>query len=277
MTLALGRLGVWAHWSRLTGSLAAELERIGYTAIWVGGSPRPPLTVVEDLLAATERLVVATGVVNIWRDDAHSVAACYHRIVQAHPNRFLLGIGVGHPESVPEYRRPYQAIVEYLDVLDEESVPPDRRILAALQPRLLRLSAERTAGAHPYLTTPEHTRNARRFLGTAILAPEQKVIIETDLDKARTLARRAVVKPYFDLRNYVANLGQLGWTAQHFTNGGSDRLIDALVAHGDAAAAASRIRHHLHAGANHVAVQLLTTSRADPAPGYQAVAEAIGG
>jgi probable F420-dependent oxidoreductase len=272
----LGRIGIWAHSAKLDASLARELEAMGYSAIWIGGSPDGDLRVVEDLLAATDRLVVATGIVNIWTDDARTVAASHRRITGAFPARFLLGIGVGHPEATSDYRRPYGSLVDYLDVLDAEGVPPDERVLAALGPKVLRLSAERSAGAHPYLTTPEHTADARAILGDRVLlAPEQKVVIQTDADKARALARTVVAEPYLRLRNYLANLRRLGWTDEDFADGGSDRLIDALVAHGDAPVAAERVQAHLDAGADHVAIQLITERGADPIAGYRALAQTL--
>ena len=273
----LGRLGIWAHESKLSAELARELERAGYGAIWIGGSPGGDLNIVSEVLAATERLVVATGIVNIWTDDARDIAAARRRIVADFPGRFLLGIGTGHPEATSDYRHPYQALVDYLDVLDAEGVPQDERVLAALGPKVLRLAGDRTAGAHPYLVPPEHTRASRALLGDrALLAPEQKVVVEPDPDKARTIGRPVVAKPYLGLSNYLANLRRLGWTDDDFADGGSDRLIDALVAHGDAATAIVRVREHLEAGADHVAIQLITEKGTDPIEGYRALASALG-
>ena len=154
----LGTFGAFRRFSALTPAFAAELERLGYGAIWVGGSPDGDLRVIEDYLDATTTIMVATGIVNIWKDAPELVAASFHRIEQRHPGRFLLGIGVGHPEATgARYTKPYDALVAYLDALDEAHVPVDRRVLAALGPRVLKLAAERTAGAHPYLVTPEHT------------------------------------------------------------------------------------------------------------------------
>ena len=271
-----GTLGVWAHESKLTAELARELEQLGYTGIWLGGSPGGDLAAASTLLDATERLTVATGIVNIWRDDARSIAAAHRRITGDHPGRFLLGIGTGHPEATSDYKHPYQALVDYLDVLDAEGVPQDERALAALGPRVLRLARDRTAGAHPYLVPPEHTRIARGILGDGVLlAPEQKVVLETDPERARALGRPAVDKPYLGLVNYTSNLRRLGWGDDDLTSPGSDELIDALVARGDAPTAATRIRAHLDAGADHVPVQLLTAKGADPLPGYRALAETL--
>jgi probable F420-dependent oxidoreductase len=273
----LGKLGIWAPESNLSAELARELERAGYGAIWIGSSPGGELDIVPELLAATDRLVVATGIVNIWTDDARDIAAVRRRIVGDFPGRFLLGIGAGHPEATSDYRHPYQALVDYLDVLDAERVPADERVLAALGPKVLRLARDRTAGAHPYLVTPEHTREARAILGDGVLlAPEQKVVVEADPVKARALGRPVVAKPYLGLSNYLANLRRLGWTDEDLAGDGSDRLIDALVAHGDAETAIGRVREHLEAGADHVAIQLITEKGTDPIETYRALASALG-
>lgn len=249
---------------------------MGYGAIWIGGSPAGDLRIVDDLLAATETLVVATGIVNIWTADAVTVARSHHRITDAFPGRFLLGVGVGHPEAVGDYQHPYRSLVEYLDVLDEQGVLEEERALAALGPRVLTLARDRSAGAHPYLTTPEHTRQARDLLGEhALLAPEQKIVIERDPHRARQLGRQVVAKPYLELTNYLANLRRLGWSDDDFADGGSDALIDALVGHGDAQTAAARVQQHLDAGADHVAIQLITEQGADAGDGYRQLAQLL--
>ena len=155
MTVELGRIGIWRRRDQLTPRLAREVEALGYGAIWIGGSPPADLFLAQELLDATTHLVVATGIVNMWSAPAVEVAASHHRIAAAHPGRFLLGVGIGHPEATQEYRSPYDTIVDYLDVLDAEGVPVEDRVLAALGPKVLALAAERTAGAHPYLTTPD--------------------------------------------------------------------------------------------------------------------------
>ena len=206
----------------------------------------------------------------MWKDDAATVGASYHRVTARHPGRFLLGLGIGHPEATQEYQQPYAKLVSYLDQLDDLKVPAEGRVLAALGPRVLRLSAERAAGAHPYLVTPEHTRQAREILGEGpLLAPEQKLVFETDPERARAIGRPRVQNPYLGLTNYLSNLRRLGWTDADFADGGSDALIDALAVHGDAAAIARGVAAHLEAGADHVAVQVLNP---DPLPGLRALA-----
>ena len=276
MTVELGRVGLWARRDQLTPRLAKDVEALGYGAIWIGGSPPGDLFLAQELLDATTHLAVATGIVNMWATEATEAAASYHRIAAAHPGRFLLGVGIGHPEATAEYRSPYDTIVDYLDVLDAEGVPVEDRALAALGPKVLALAAERTAGAHPYLTTPAHTRSAREVLGDGpLLAPEQKVVVGTDPVAARALGRPAVDRPYLHLRNYTSNLKRLGWTDDDLADGGSDALIDALVVHGDAATVAAGLRAHLDAGADHVCLQLLTAPGADPVPDLRALAEAL--
>jgi len=270
MSIELGRIGIWRHPSGLSPEMVAEVEALGYGAIWLGGSPGGDLSVVENLLDSTDRIAVATGIVNVWKDDAATIGADYHRITARHPDRFLLGLGIGHPEATQEYQRPYAKLVSYLDELDELGVPADGRVLAALGPRVLRLAADRSAGAHPYLVTPEHTRQARKILGEGpLLAPEQKVILESDPERARAIGRPRVQNPYLGLTNYVSNLRRLGWTDADLTGGGSDALIDALVVHGDAEALGRGVTAHLDAGADHVAVQVLGP---DPLPALRALA-----
>ena len=276
MTGRLDDVGVWARADRLSPPLAAELEKLGYGALWIGGSPPADLAVPEQLLAATEEIVVATGIVNIWNSPADEVARSYHRLARRFPGRFLLGIGVGHPEATGDrYRRPYEALVEYLDALDDADVPRADRALAALGPKVLRLAADRTAGAHPYLTTPEHTRAARELLGAGpLIAPEQHVVLDRDVARARRVARGALAG-YLGMANYRNSWLRLGFTEDDLANGGSDRLVDALVAHGDAPAVAARLREHLDAGADHVCLQLILAPGADPRPGYRELATAL--
>lgn len=270
----LGRVGVWSFAAGLSGEFAAEAERLGYGAVWVGGSPPGDLRLAEELLDATSTIAVATGIVNIWKDDASTVASSYHRIAAKHPGRFLLGVGVGHPEAIGAYQQPYHALVDYLDQLDASGVPDSARVIAALGPRVLRLAGERCAGAHPYLTTPTHTRMAREVLGDGpLLAPEQKVVLDTDAARARATGRSAL-EYYLQLGNYVSNLRRIGFSAVDVADGGSDRLIDALAPHGDAAAVQAAVTAHFDAGADHVSVQVLGD---DPRTGYRALADALRG
>ncbi|MHA6782718.1 LLM class F420-dependent oxidoreductase [Pseudonocardia saturnea] len=276
MTVELGTYGIWRHARVLDADLARGIEALGYGAVWIGGSPPADLALAESLLDATTHLAVGTSIVNMWSAPAAEVAASYHRIEGKHPGRFLLGVGVGHPEAVGDYTRPYASLVSYLDELDAAGVPAAGRAIAALGPKMLKLSAERTAGAQPYLTTPEHTRRSRALLGDGVLlAPEHKVVIDPDPERARAIGRPAVDKPYLGLRNYTSNLLRLGWTEADIADGGSDALIDALVAHGDAGAVAAQLAEHLDAGADHVCAQVLTEGSADPLPPMRALAEAL--
>jgi probable F420-dependent oxidoreductase len=252
----LGRYGVWTFGAP-TPEQAAQIEELGYGAVWIGGSPAGDLSYVEPLLEATETLQVATGIVNVWTAKAEEVAEAYHRVEQAYPGRFLLGVGIGHPEHTEEYRKPYDVLVEYLDALDTAKVPTSRRVVAALGPKVLKLSAQRSAGAHPYLTTPEHTGQARNILGNSVyLAPEHKVVLSTDVDEAREVGRGSV-DFYLNLSNYLNNWKRLGFTDEDIAKPGSDKLIDAVVAHGTAEAVAARLDEHLGSGADHVAIQVL--------------------
>src|SRR5271169_2866895 len=258
LKLDLGRYGVWLGSRSITPDLAKQIESLGYGAAWIGGSPDADLKWVEPALAQTSSLQLATGIINIWSSPAAEVAESYHRIENDYPGRFLLGIGVGHPEHTQEYRKPYDALVEYLDDLDGASVATSRRVLAALGPKVLALSAERSAGAHPYLTTPEHTAQARELVGNSVfLAPEHKVVLSTDADEARAVGRKAL-DVYFNLANYRNNWKRSGFTDDEVARPGSDRLVDAVVAYGTPDAIAARLNEHLDAGADHVPVQVLT-------------------
>jgi probable F420-dependent oxidoreductase len=252
----LGKFGVFGRGA--TPAQAKDIEALGYGAIWVGGSPPAELDWVEPLLEATTTLQIATGIVNVWTAAAGPVAESFHRIDKAYPNRFLLGIGVGHPEALTAYEKPYDALTQYLDKLDEYGVPKDRRVVAALGPQVLKLSARRSAGAHPYLTTPEHTAQARELIGPdAFIAPEHKVVLTTDAEQARAVGRKAL-DLYLGLTNYLNNFKRLGFTDEELAKPGSDRFIDALVAYGTPDAIAARLKEHLAAGADHVPVQVLT-------------------
>lgn len=236
---------------------AAQIEALGYGAVWVAGSPPAELDWVEPILAATTTLKVATGIVNIWSAPADAVAASFHRIESAYPGRFLLGIGVGHPEADQTYRAPLDALNDYLDVLDAHGVPKQRRIVAALGPKVLELAAERSAGAHPVLVTPEHTARAREVIGPdALLALAVPVVPTTDTDAARAVGR-SMLELYLGLKNYLNNWKRLGFTDDDIARPGSDRLVDALLVHGTPETIAARLAQHLDAGANHVPVQVI--------------------
>jgi probable F420-dependent oxidoreductase len=257
----LGTYGAFGHhslWQRLSPDQLRAIDDLGYGAIWAGGSPAAELSWVEPLLEPTTHLKVATGIVNIWTAEPGPVSESYHRIDTAYPGRFLLGIGVGHPEAGHEYKKPYDALVDYLDKLDEYGVPQERRVVAALGPRVLKLSAQRSAGPHPYLTTPEHTAEARTLLGPdAFIAPEHKVVLSTDSEKARAIGRKAL-DVYLSLTNYLNSWKRLGFTDDELAKPGSDRLVDALVAYGTVEDVAARLEAHRDAGADHVPVQVLT-------------------
>ena len=272
----LGQFGIWRGERQVTPELAATIEDLGFGALWLG-SAHGDLAAAGEFLAATTSLIVATGIVNMWQYEAHDVAAAFQRVEERFPGRFLLGVGAGHPEMVQQYARPYDTLARYVDTLLGDGVPAGSLVLAALGPKVLRLAAERTAGAHPYLVTPDYTGQARTILGPGpLLAPEQKVVLGTDPGQARAIGRPRVEKPYLGLANYTANLRRLGWTDADLSGGGSDALIDALVAHGSAAQVVARLTEHLDAGADHVSIQLLTAPGADPADGYRELAQAIG-
>ena len=251
-TSNLGRFGFFGLGA--TPEQAQEIERLGYGTIWVGGSPPAELSFVQPLLESTTALKVATGIVNIWTAPAKPVAESFHRINTAYPGRFVLGIGAGHPEHTEEYRKPNDALVDYLDELDEYGVPVNQRVLAALGPRVLRLSAERAGGAHPANATPEHAAQARAVIGpNALLAPVHNVVLGADAEEARAIGRAALDR-YFNLTNYVSNWKRLGFTDADVTRPGSNKLIDAVVAYGTPDDVARRLGEYLSAGANHVAI-----------------------
>ena len=262
----LGRFGVFTWDPRssfldlglaVTPEQAQEIERLGYGTLWVTGSPAAELSFAEPLLESTTALKVATGIVNIWTADAKTLAESFHRINTAHPGRFVLGIGAGHPEHTERYRKPYDALVDYLDELDDYGVPANQRVLAALGPRVLRLAAQRTAGTHPYNITPEHTAQAREIIGpTALLLPEHKVLPIADAEEALAVGRKVLnTYNYLSLTNYVNNFKRLGFTDADLTPPGSDKFIDSLVAYGTPDDIANRLGEHHRAGADHVVIQ----------------------
>ena len=273
----IGRFGAWRAATQVTPGLAASLEQLGFGALWLGSSPGGDLTVVDELLGATSTLVVATGIVNMWNSDPHQIAGSFARIESAHPARFLLGVGAGHREATRQYDKPYDTLVRYVDTLMADGVPGGSMVLAALGPKMLRLAAERTAGAHPYLVPVGYTRQARELIGAdPLIATEHKAVLETDPQAARAIGRPRVRRPYLGLVNYTSNLRRLGWSDADLADPGSDALIDALVAHGSPAEVAAQLGEHLTAGADHICVQLLTEPGADPLYGYRRLAEGLG-
>jgi len=273
----LGRFGVWRSASLVTPELAAGIERLGFGALWLGSSPAGNLIQAGELLDATTTLTLATSIVNMWRDQPEDVAGSFARVHRRHPGRFLLGIGAGHREAAAQYARPYETLARYVDVLQAGGVPRNSLVLAALGPRVLGLARDRAGGAIPYLVPPEHTRRARAVLGQGpLLAPEHKVVLDTDPDRARALGRTRVQRPYLGLVNYTSNLRRLGWSEADLSGAGSDALIDALVAHGSPAEIAGQLTRHLDAGADHVCLHLITEEGADPLPSYRALAPALG-
>lgn len=270
----IGTLGVWASTDGMRAAAAAALARRvegwGYGALWINEAVgRNALVHAAWLLANTERLVIATGIANIYARDATAMVAAQQALAEQSGGRFLLGIGVSHAPLVEgarghRYRSPLATMRGYLDAMAAVRLvcpaPPEppQTVIAALGPKMLALAAERTAGAHPYLVTPAHTARARAILGPGKwLCPEQKLLLETDAGRARTLIRTHLAG-YLQLPNYLNNLRAMGFTDPDFAGGGSDTLVDALVGWGDAAALRSRIQAHLDAGADHVCIQPLT-------------------
>jgi probable F420-dependent oxidoreductase len=288
----LGAVGIWSGELRFLRAreaaeeAAAELEELGFETLWIPGGTgtgKPVFDIAEGLLRATDAAIVATGIVSIWVVGAPEAAEGQKRLHAAYPGRFLLGLGTSHTQFVDEATRPLlarprAAMVEYLDALDH-STPAElhgERVLAALRPRMLELAQERTLGAHPYLITPSHTAQAREILGPdSLLAPEQAVVLETDPTRAREVARGHLAA-YVGLPNYTENLLRYGFTEQDFEDGGSDRLVDALVAWGDEAAIAARVAEHRAAGADHVALQVLSGRRGElPSAEWRRLAQAL--
>jgi probable F420-dependent oxidoreductase len=291
-SMSLGPIGVWTSAfeqepaSKFREALA-ELEELGYGAIWFSEAVgREALTQAGLMLAATRRMVVATGIANIYGRDPFTMACAQKTLSEAYPNRFLLGLGVSHIPLVERlrghaYTKPIEKMAGYLDAMDAapyDSVAPasTSRVLAALGPKMLELAAKRTGGAHPYNVPPEHTLMARKVLGAdPLLCPEQAVILETNPAKAREIARN-FLEIYLRLPNYTNNFLRLGYTEEDCRNGGSDRLIDATIAWGDLRAIAERVRAHQSAGADHVCIQVLTAdAKRLPSAEWREVASAL--
>jgi probable F420-dependent oxidoreductase len=268
----LAGVGVWSSQLRYgdageAAEAAAELEELGFTALWIPDVGGPVLDSVGQLLSSTKQVVIATGILNLWMHDPSDVAASYASLAATHGERFLLGIGVSHAPLIDSkepglYRKPLAATRAYLDALDatEQPVPVANRVLAALGPKMLELAATRSRGAHPYLVTPDHTRYAREHLGDGpLLLPEQTMLLTDDKAEARAVGTDWL-RAYLALPNYANNLLRSGFTQDDLTSV-SDRLFDAIIAWGDEEAVLRRVNEHLSAGADHVCVQVLT---ADP-------------
>jgi probable F420-dependent oxidoreductase len=266
--MELGRIGIWSVQLRDVRQgvpeAAAELEELGYGALWIPNGPAM-FERARELLDATSRVVVATGIASIWTHPAAAAAAAHRKLTEAHPGRFLLGLGVSHEQLVDKdqpgrYSRPRARMEEYLSALDSgpNPVPPAERVLAALGPRMLALARDRSAGAHPYFVTVEHTQLARDVLGPErLLASEQAVVLEMDPVRARAIGRQHLSR-YLQMPNYTNNWLRLGFTADDLAGGGSDRLVDGLVAWGTTEAIRNRIADHHLAGADHVCMQVVT-------------------
>ena len=289
----LGRVGIWTfqlegHPAAQGQEAVAELEELGYGAVWIPEAVgREAFSHAALMLSATRRMVVATGIASIYARGAMAMNGGWRTLSEAFPDRFLLGIGVSHQPAVEfvhgtQYGPPLATMRDYLDRMDaalflaEQPAIEPQRVLGALGPKMLALAAERSAGAHPYFTTPDHTATAREILGAGkLLAPEQKVVLETDPTEARRIARSAM-SVYLGLPNYTNNLGRLGFTDDDFADGGSDRLVDAIVAWGDEEAVKARVRQHHDAGADHVCVQVLPSDgRSIPLEDWRRLAPAL--
>lgn len=281
--------GLWSAGLRYgdrgaAGEAAAEVEELGYTAIWLPDVGGDLLEVVEDLLAATRSITVATGILNIWFHEPDVVAEAYQELTAAHGPRLLFGLGASHAPLIDmrnepgTYQKPLSKMRSYLDGLDAAPtpLPPDGRVLAALGPKMIELAGARTAGTHPYLGTPELTQRTRDALGVdAYVAPEQAAVLGTDAEAARTIARQHL-SMYLSLPNYRNSLLRLGWAEADVDDGGSDALVDRLVVWGDEAAIAARVQEHRDAGADHVCVQVLTGNPADlPVDAWRRLAPAL--
>jgi len=257
--MRLREIGIWTSYRSIgdenAGEAAKLAEELGFGAFWLGGSPLLPA--VRPLLQATEHLIVATGILNVWANEPARVATEHAELTRDFPGRLLLGVGIGHPEATSDYTRPLSTMRGFLDGLDraDTPVPSDERCLAALGPKMLELSAERSRGAHTYFVPVAHTRHARERLGAAaLLAPELACVVDPDPERARATAR-TYAKLYLGLSNYTSNLLEFGFTESDIADGGSDQLIDAIIPHGTAVEIAKVARQHLAAGADHVCLQ----------------------
>jgi probable F420-dependent oxidoreductase len=269
----LGRIGLWSPLQLFVQAgehlpeAMGELDASGFGTVWLGNGPTI-MDVAAAILDATERITVATGIANIWIHPAATLAARHREIAGRHPERLLLGLGNGPRDAGQRASSPYRRMVAYFDELDALGIPAGSRVLAANGPRMLALAAERSLGAHPFLVTAEHTHFARAALGDGpLLAPELKVVLDADPVTARATARQAL-DFYLTKQGYPATLRRLGFTDEDLSGGGSDRLVDAVVAWGDVETVLKRVDEHHQAGADHVALQVLT-----PDPGRLPLAE----
>jgi probable F420-dependent oxidoreductase len=276
--MGIGKIGVWTSYRPFgierAGEAAKLAEQLGYSAWWVGGSPHVPD--VRPILEATSALTAATGILNVWINDPAESAADDAALRADFPQRFMLGIGIGHPEATSDYRRPLTAMRAFLDGLDASPTPPpaDGRCLAALGPKMLDLAAERAVGTHTYFVPVEHTRLARERLGSGrLVAPEVACVVDTDPVRGKAVARE-YAKLYLGLSNYTRNLIKLGFSEGDVADGGSDRLIDAVIPQGSAGQIAEVVRAHLDAGADHVCLQPLG-EEGIPRRSWTALAEAL--
>jgi probable F420-dependent oxidoreductase len=269
----IGKIGIWK--SRRTGTDGVrEVEQLGYGALWLGGSPS--VEQAREYVEAARTLPVITGILNVWQHEPADVAAAHAKLVADHPDRFILGIGIGHPEATSEYTKPLAKMRAFFDGLDaaETPVPKDQRCAAALGPKMLDLAAERSLGTHPYFVHVEHTRYARERVGAGVLvAPEVAVVVEPDVEAARRIARE-YAQSYLRMSNYTSNLLRHGFTEDDVRDGGSDRLIDAVIPHGTPEQIGEAVREHLDAGADHVCLQPLGHGPA-PVDDYRALAQVL--
>jgi probable F420-dependent oxidoreductase len=261
LDMDMGDIGIWTSYRPFgierAGEAAKLVEQLGYGAWWVGGSPH--VSDIRPVLEATSSLVAATGILNVWSNEPSDTAVADAALRADFPGRFVLGVGIGHPEATSDYRRPLSSMRAFLDGLDASPAAPPvaERCLAALGPKMLDLAGERTAGTHSYFVPVEHTRFARERLGPdKLVAPEVACVVDTDPVRAKAVARD-FAKLYLGLRNYTKNLLDFGFTEQDLANGGSDRLIDAVIPQGSAEQIAEVARAHLDAGADHVCLQPL--------------------
>lgn len=294
MTVDIGRVGIWSgtldtHPTVRVLEACKEIEAMGYSTLWLPEAVgRDPFVASANCLAHTDKLVLATGIANIYARDAMTMAACQKTLAEAYPGRFLLGIGVSHHHLVQhlrkhDYSKPYSYMRDYLDAMDSAmfmAAGPKEdpgRVLAALGPKMLELAATRASGAHPYLTTPEHTARAREIMGDGpLLAPEQMVVLEADAQKARAIAR-TMLTVYLRAPNYVRNLKTLGFDDSDWADPGdpSERLVDAIVAWGTAEEVAARVSEHFEAGADHVCIQVLRADMEIPLGEWRALGELL--